>query len=75
MRFESIGRESGRRYLPRTFAIKEDDMRYDIQGGNLPVVICYLENGESVITESGGMSWMSPNMQMQTSSNGGLGKG
>ncbi|MBQ1399679.1 MAG: TIGR00266 family protein [Lachnospiraceae bacterium] len=49
-------------------------MRYDIQGGNLPVVICYLENGESVITESGGMSWMSPNMQMQTSSNGGLGK-
>ncbi|MCR5538420.1 MAG: TIGR00266 family protein [Lachnospiraceae bacterium] len=49
-------------------------MRYEIQGGNLPVVICYLENGESVITEGGGMSWMSPNMQMQTSSNGGLGK-
>ena len=49
-------------------------MRYDIQGGNLPVVICYLENGESMITESGGMSWMSPNMQMQTTSNGGIGK-
>ncbi len=49
-------------------------MRYEIQGGNLPIVICYLENGESVITESGGMSWMSPNMQMQTTSNGGLGK-
>ena len=48
-------------------------MKYDIQGGNLPVVICELENGESMITESGAMSWMSPNMQMETSG-GGLGK-
>ena len=48
-------------------------MKYDIQGGNLPVVICELENGESMITESGAMSWMSPNIQMETSG-GGLGK-
>ena len=48
-------------------------MKYEIQGGNLPVVICELENGESMITESGSMSWMSPNMDMQTVG-GGIGK-
>lgn len=49
-------------------------MRYEIKGDNLPVVICYLEAGEKMITESGGMSWMSPNMRMETNSNGGLSK-
>ena len=49
-------------------------MKYEIQGGNLPVVICELENGESMITESGSMSWMSPNMHMETTSGGGFGK-
>ncbi|MCC2254288.1 TIGR00266 family protein [Ruminococcus sp. CLA-AA-H200] len=49
-------------------------MRYDIQGGELPVVICYLEDGETMITEKGSMSWMSPNMKMETTSNGGIGK-
>lgn len=49
-------------------------MRYAIEGGALPVVICTLEPGESVITERGSMSWMSPNMKMETTSNGGIGK-
>ena len=49
-------------------------MRYQIQGDTLPVVICQLEAGESMITESGAMSWMSPNMKMETTSNGGIGK-
>ncbi len=49
-------------------------MKYTIEGGNLPVVICTLEGGESMITESGAMSWMSPNMKMETTSNGGVGK-
>lgn len=49
-------------------------MRYQIQGETLPVVICELEGGESVITEGGGMSWMSPNMRMDTTTNGGVGK-
>lgn len=49
-------------------------MRYSIEGEPLPVVICELENGETMITESGAMSWMSPNMQMETTSGGGLGK-
>lgn len=49
-------------------------MRYQIQGETLPVVICHLEGGEQMITEGGAMSWMSPNMKMETSSNGGIGK-
>lgn len=49
-------------------------MRYTIEGETLPVVICQLEAGESMITERGSMAWMSPNMKMETSSNGGIGK-
>ncbi len=49
-------------------------MRYEIKGGNLPVVICELESGEMMITESGAMSWMSPNMKMETTSGGGIKK-
>lgn len=49
-------------------------MRYTIEGSPLPVAICELENGETIITERGSMSWMSPNMKMETTSNGGFGK-
>lgn len=49
-------------------------MEYTIEGGTLPVVICQLRGGESMITERGSMSWMSPNMQMETTTGGGLGK-
>ena len=49
-------------------------MQYEIQGGTLPVVVCHLNDGERMITENGGMSWMSPNMKMETTSNGGIGK-
>lgn len=49
-------------------------MQYQIKGDTLPVVICQLEEGEKMITEGGAMSWMSPNMLMETSTNGGLGK-
>ena len=49
-------------------------MEYTIEGGTLPVVICQLNSGEAMITERGSMSWMSPNMQMETTSNGGIGK-
>ena len=48
-------------------------MQYEIKGGDFPVVICTLENGETMITEKGSMSWMSPNMHMETHG-GGLGK-
>ena len=49
-------------------------MQYEIQGDTLPVVICSLEQGEAMITERGSMAWMSPNMKMDTTSGGGLGK-
>ena len=49
-------------------------MRYSIEGEPLPVVVCELENGETMITESGAMSWMSPNMKMETTTGGGIGK-
>lgn len=49
-------------------------MKYKIEGSPLPVVICELNAGETMITESGSMSWMTPNMNMETTTNGGLGK-
>lgn len=49
-------------------------MQYQIKGETLPVVICQLEAGEKMITERGSMAWMSPNMKMETSTNGGVGK-
>ena len=49
-------------------------MKYEIKGDSLPVLMMYLDNEETIITEAGAMSWMSPNMQMTTSSGGGLGK-
>lgn len=49
-------------------------MRYSIEGTPLPVAICQLEAGESMLTERGSMSWMSPNMRMETTTRGGLGK-
>ena len=48
-------------------------MQYEIGGGAFPVVTCNLSDGESMITESGAMVWMTPNMEMSTSG-GGIGK-
>ena len=48
-------------------------MKYQIYGEPMPVVICNVDPGESLICESGAMSWMSPNMQMDTVG-GGAGK-
>ncbi len=45
-------------------------LNYTIEGGNLPVVICYPEQGQTICTERGSMSWMSPNMNMETHSGG-----
>ena len=43
-------------------------MKYNILGDPLPVVICEVEPGETLITENGAMSWMTPNMNMETTS-------
>lgn len=49
-------------------------MKYEIEGAPYPVATVYLENGESVICQSGAMVWQDPHIKMQTTSNGGFGK-
>ncbi len=48
-------------------------MRYEIRGGEFPVVICNLNDGEAMITERGSMVWQTPNIAMETRG-GGVGK-
>ena len=50
-------------------------MKYEIKGTPFPVVTCDLENGESLITEKGGMAWMTDKIQMVTDAKGGIMKG
>jgi len=49
-------------------------MQYRVIGEPMPVVECLLANGEAMKTEGGSMVWMSPNMKMETTSGGGVGK-
>ena len=49
-------------------------MEYQIKGTPLPVVICNLAEGEAICTEKGGMSWMTPNLEMSTNAGGSFGK-
>ena len=48
-------------------------MQFEVKGTPFPVVVCNLEGGESMKCQKGAMTWMSPNMQMETST-GGIGK-
>ena len=48
-------------------------MRYEIRGGEFPVLICNLNDGEAMITERGSMVWQTPNIAMETRG-GGVGK-
>lgn len=50
-------------------------MKYEIIGGQLPVVSCTLEKNERMVTESGGMCWMDDCFEMETSTRGGAMKG
>lgn len=45
-------------------------MHYEIKGETTPVLICNLNEGESMITERGSMVWMTDNMKMQTGTGG-----
>ncbi len=49
-------------------------MNYKIEGGNLPLLTIELEENESINSEGGAMCWMTPNMEMKTTTNGGVGK-
>lgn len=50
-------------------------METKIVGEDLPVVVCKLKAGETVLTENGGMSWMDNDITMKTTTNGGIMKG
>lgn len=41
-------------------------MQYEIKCAPFPVVVCGIQQGESMITESGAMAWMTPGIEMQT---------
>jgi len=47
-------------------------MQYKIEGNVFPSLEVQLDRGESVYTESGGMAWMSQDIEMSTSTRGGL---
>jgi uncharacterized protein (AIM24 family) len=46
-------------------------MEYKIIGSTLQTVILELDPGETIYSESGGMTWMSGNIQMKTTTRGG----
>jgi uncharacterized protein (TIGR00266 family) len=48
-------------------------MQYKIDGGNLPVLKCLLEAGESMQCEGGSMAWMDDGIEMSTEG-GSIGK-
>lgn len=48
------------------------EMKYEIKGTPFPVVTCFLEKGETMVTEKGAMSWMTDQMKMETNTGGGL---
>ena len=50
-------------------------MQYKIFGENMPAVTMTLDAGESIYTQSGGMTWMTAGMRMETNMKGGLLKG
>jgi uncharacterized protein (TIGR00266 family) len=47
-------------------------MKYEIKGTPFPVVECRIERGETMITEGGGMVWMTPQVEMTTTGQGGF---
>lgn len=50
-------------------------MKHQIHGTTLQTLDIILSQGESVFTESGGMAWMTGNIEMSTNTRGGLMKG
>lgn len=50
-------------------------MEYEILGDSLPTVICKMQNGETMFTQTGAMGWMSDDFKMSTTIKGGIFKG
>ncbi len=49
-------------------------MRYEIEGGSLPVAILHLEPGEVILSELGGRTWVRGEIETETVAEGGVGK-
>lgn len=47
-------------------------MRYEIVGGSFPAVNMVLDQGETVVTQSGAMAWSDTSIEMSTNAEGGL---
>jgi uncharacterized protein (TIGR00266 family) len=60
--------------MQREYQGEEGRITYRVDGTTLQVVTIELQPGEVIYSESGGMSWMSGNVEMKTHSGGGLGK-
>ena len=56
-------------------ASSQSPLQYSIFGGNLPAVSIRLNAGESIFTQSGGMTWMDNGITMATNMQGGFMKG
>jgi len=50
-------------------------MQHEIIGGSFPVLLCKLNKGEKMITQRGGMSWRTADIEMETNTTGGLMQG
>ncbi len=49
-------------------------LKYQLIGTTLQAVTVQLQPGQTVVSESGGMAWMSANIEMDTRASGGIGK-
>ena len=49
-------------------------MNCEIKGGNFPVALCNMEQGQAIMCESGAMAWMNGGVKMETNTGGGIGK-
>ena len=47
---------------------------YKIEGTLLPVLLINLSPGQRIYSSSGGMSWMTQQIEMETNTGGGLGR-
>lgn len=50
-------------------------MKYELIGETVPAVEVTLNQGESMVSQNGGMSWQSEGIKMSTNTNGGIMKG
>lgn len=50
-------------------------MHYRVAGAPMPALTITMDQGESIYTQSGGMTWMSDGFTMETNMKGGLMKG